>query len=574
MAHHLLLDGSLDFQAQPADGPQPTQYATIKEANIMNSQPTTLAKGAALLAAIAMPSPLLATQIPTAELIALPTVSSAVDDIYSISGDDTGSWVASATTNGIGGTPNVIYGVLAGSGTSTPAILRTAQMIGDVAQTELTSPRVRGDNVAYAALSQLPFSPLDASVWVNDTLIARTGDPIGGALEWVSPNRILLTGGDTFVQGLGRPAGSQDPLSDVIARYPSGTVVYSGLTNLPEFSGTVQEVFGLATSPSGNHWTATVVYISDATQQFESAVLLDGAVFRAGSQSTPLTTELTGFGSLHRAFVDDSGVVTVSVQNSGSPLGLFRSDSFLPLQESDDFLLESDALGRLLTSNTDDYGIGASIDGVFLDRVGAGGVDATGDGTADAGWAIASGTSSSFFQFRDAATFIDQGQVLVIRRVQVPGVGVEPGVLRATHALPDVSICSGAANSTGLSATMRVLGSDIVSFNDLELLVTNIPRGSAVLPIFSRTSGFTANPGGSGGNLCLGGAVGRGFAAASSFPDLNLNLTFVAFPSQLPQPTGPVAAQSGETWYFQAWYRDDQASGGSNFTNAVSVTFQ
>ena len=40
----------------------------------------------------------------------------------------------------------------------------------------------------------------------------------------------------------------------------------------------------------------------------------------------------------------------------------------------------------------------------------------------------------------------------------------------------------------------------------------------------------------------------------------------------VPQPTGTVAVQPGDTWNFQAWYRD--LGGTNNFTDAVSVTFQ
>ena len=154
----------------------------------------------------------------------------------------------------------------------------------------------------------------------------------------------------------------------------------------------------------------------------------------------------------------------------------------------------------------------------------------------------------------------------------VPGVGIRPAVLKARHALPDVSTCPGETNSIGLSSTERVLGNDVVSFDDLELHLTNIPLQATVLPLFSRTQGFVAGPGGSAGNLCLSGAIGRGAPAINSNGQMNLTLT--ASLSQMPQPTGPVAVQPGETWYFQTWYRDSSSSGNSNFTNAVSVTFQ
>ena len=38
------------------------------------------------------------------------------------------------------------------------------------------------------------------------------------------------------------------------------------------------------------------------------------------------------------------------------------------------------------------------------------------------------------------------------------------------------------------------------------------------------------------------------------------------------QPTGPVAGQPGQTWFFQAWYRDSILSfPTSNFTDAIAV---
>jgi hypothetical protein len=108
--------------------------------------------------------------------------------------------------------------------------------------------------------------------------------------------------------------------------------------------------------------------------------------------------------------------------------------------------------------------------------------------------------------------------------------------------------------------------------------------GRAALPgpnafgyfLTSTTQGFVANPGGSMGNLCLAGSIGRyvgpgqiqnsGAAGAISLP---LDLT------QTPQPTGSVAIVAGQTWNFQAWYRD--AVGGSatsNFTDGLSIGFQ
>ena len=50
--------------------------------------------------------------------------------------------------------------------------------------------------------------------------------------------------------------------------------------------------------------------------------------------------------------------------------------------------------------------------------------------------------------------------------------------------------------------------------------------------------------------------------------DLTVNLTAI------PTPTGFVAVQPGQTWYFQAWHRDVFAGAAtSNFTSGLGVQF-
>ena len=83
-------------------------------------------------------------------------------------------------------------------------------------------------------------------------------------------------------------------------------------------------------------------------------------------------------------------------------------------------------------------------------------------------------------------------------------------------------------------------------------------------------------PPGSAGVLCLGGTIGRysnfvlnSGGAGSFFLDIN--------PGAISQPTGPVSAMAGQTWFFQAWHRDVNPAGGpptSNFTNAAGIPFQ
>ncbi|MEZ6015459.1 MAG: hypothetical protein R3F49_10120 [Planctomycetota bacterium] len=137
--------------------------------------------------------------------------------------------------------------------------------------------------------------------------------------------------------------------------------------------------------------------------------------------------------------------------------------------------------------------------------------------------------------------------------------------------------CSPAvANSTGASGTLRADGSPIASQNNLTLIAESLPNNSFGFFLTSRSQGLVMNPGGSQGNLCLGGAIGRyvgpGQIKNSGMTggfQLALNLT------QHPTPTGFVTVLSNDTWNFQAWYRDSiNGSATSNFTSALTVLFQ
>ena len=74
------------------------------------------------------------------------------------------------------------------------------------------------------------------------------------------------------------------------------------------------------------------------------------------------------------------------------------------------------------------------------------------------------------------------------------------------------------------------------------------------------------------GNLCIFGTIGRFIAQAqNSGPSGTFSFTFDL--TNLPPPLSG-AVMFGETWNFQAWYRDFQLVVTSNFTNAVTVDFQ
>ena len=135
--------------------------------------------------------------------------------------------------------------------------------------------------------------------------------------------------------------------------------------------------------------------------------------------------------------------------------------------------------------------------------------------------------------------------------------------------------CTGANNSTGVPAELSADGTATVAINDVTLTASDLPTSSFGFFLTSLTQGFVMNPGGSSGNLCLGGAIGRfvgpgqiqNSGAMGEF-SLMLDLT------QHPTPTGFVAVAAGDTWNFQAWYRDtSMGAATSNFTNGLEIDF-
>ena len=143
------------------------------------------------------------------------------------------------------------------------------------------------------------------------------------------------------------------------------------------------------------------------------------------------------------------------------------------------------------------------------------------------------------------------------------------GVVVTRYCTPAIS------NSTGQPGSIGVMGTTSVANNNVTLAVTGLPPNSFGFFLTSRSQGLVIGPGGSQGNLCLGGAIGRyvgpgqikNSGATGAF-DLLLDL------ASTPTPTGLVQVLPGDTWKFTAWHRDAIfGAATSNFTDAVSVRF-
>ncbi|MDP6939080.1 MAG: choice-of-anchor B family protein [Planctomycetota bacterium] len=136
---------------------------------------------------------------------------------------------------------------------------------------------------------------------------------------------------------------------------------------------------------------------------------------------------------------------------------------------------------------------------------------------------------------------------------------------------PGTNYCFANPNSSGGAASISASGSDVVADQDLTLIANQMPAMQFGFFLTSQTQGLVFNPGGSQGNLCLGGSILRygkfilnsgGAGTFSLALDLN-NL-----------PNGQGAVQPGETWNYTAWFRDNNPTPTSNFTDGLSILFQ
>lgn len=130
--------------------------------------------------------------------------------------------------------------------------------------------------------------------------------------------------------------------------------------------------------------------------------------------------------------------------------------------------------------------------------------------------------------------------------------------------------CPGTVNGGGRIARTAALGSLAVAANAMAIAAVDVTPNQFGIFLVSRTSGFL--PVG-GSNLCLTGTIGRFVGPGeiqNSGPQGRLSIPIDL--TSLPQGSTLDAAAPGETWVFQAWFRD--TIGESSFAVATQVTFQ
>ncbi|MCP3917374.1 MAG: PKD domain-containing protein, partial [bacterium] len=148
------------------------------------------------------------------------------------------------------------------------------------------------------------------------------------------------------------------------------------------------------------------------------------------------------------------------------------------------------------------------------------------------------------------------------------------GYVIVDPAMIGTNYCMANPNSTSLTAMMSASGSASVAVNDLRLIAADMPLNQFGFFLASPTQGFIEMPGNSSGNFCLG--TGPNLGRYNNFVQntgntggFSVRINLVAIPISVAPFT--VAMQPGDTWNFQAWYRDGQTS---NFTDGLEVLFE
>ncbi|MEM1450639.1 MAG: hypothetical protein AAGI22_16085 [Planctomycetota bacterium] len=543
------------------------------------------------LAAISLSSSVALCQLPYLELelassppgTAAPLEPTAVFGSLA-AGVDAGWAATNRTTDATGRLIGGIWGTRTGAPNDPPGLLLTGSFGPPFDQDFLRYPYLSGGAVSYVAIDG---TGLQQGAFLEGVPLAVTGDPVGttGA-TWQS-----FFGVWHFPDGRNWVIGVPSQLNDrVVLEQPTDRVVLRFGTPIVDEPGPMEVYFDFAPDPSGDHWVANGLFRVPGTG-FVGGLVVDGAVLDLGGgrlalEGEPLpptidsspdvrwtflrSPQINEAGDI--AFVGTWGPPTDRFQNSavirnGVPVRTFDVDDPVNLAP-----VGIDAAGFLVTTEGtpppfNGVSAVASVDDVPLTRPFQG-IDVDGDGAVDPQWSVPLQTTSL-----TSVAVTGEGTVYVRSALSGPGEDVS-AILRYSLAPERALVCSGEPNSRGLSGRLRAIGSTDVTFNELRLTASALPQFSAGMFLCSRTTGFVANPGGSAGNVCLGGAIGR-FLTQTFATGATGSATIRVFLNVLPQPGGTVAALAGETWHFQAWHRDESPFGPtSNFTDAISVSLR
>ncbi|MFT4539314.1 MAG: hypothetical protein ACI841_001937 [Planctomycetota bacterium] len=130
--------------------------------------------------------------------------------------------------------------------------------------------------------------------------------------------------------------------------------------------------------------------------------------------------------------------------------------------------------------------------------------------------------------------------------------------------------CTAAPNSTGAEASIEVWGIADVASNSVEVIAKDVPAGQWGIVFMGATPSTAIPIIGSQGSLCLSQATPIVRLSTILSSNSNQMRRFLDLDSSL------LANQilPGNTWHFQAWFRDQNPGSTTNTSNGTSVLFQ
>ena len=131
--------------------------------------------------------------------------------------------------------------------------------------------------------------------------------------------------------------------------------------------------------------------------------------------------------------------------------------------------------------------------------------------------------------------------------------------------------CVSNVNSSGSSAVMSATGSNVAANNDITLQASGMPANQFGIFVVAASQNQIPL---SNGFLCVTGTIGRYVGPGQ----IRSTGTTGAFELQIdlqaiPQGGGTAGTSAGQTWNFQAWFRDGVGAG-SDFTDGYQIDFQ
>ena len=139
---------------------------------------------------------------------------------------------------------------------------------------------------------------------------------------------------------------------------------------------------------------------------------------------------------------------------------------------------------------------------------------------------------------------------------------------------PFQTYCTAVPNSSGATGKVTTSGTSSVIQNNFSMGAMDLPQNVFTFLLVGTQMDFVPFPGGSLGNLCVGGSIGRYHSSLQSTGSAGnashyVNLDFIPTPGP-----GTYQVQPGDTLFFQWWHRDTVNSApASNFTNGLRATF-